>query len=444
MTTRHTVTAPVDPDTEAAIPVEHGGRPGTARPAGPGRDGLVRVLPTGVEPVPLRYWMEGPFVYVLSTDGSAGWAAAVLRRGGCELEVPNGLARTVSAALVDNPAEAARARDGVRAKYGPEVWVRYVRAPGRVVRFDLRSPPRAPSAEERVRQELDAIAPGYTPTVGASPLQRYVKDRTAAWLVREMRGSDPLLEIGPGSGYETLPLLAAGHRVLAVDVSSRMLGELVSRARAAGLADRLTTRVAPLRSVGEALAGFPPGTFGGAYSTFGAFNLENDLAECASALGRAIRPGGRLIFTTLNYPGAAPFTWELLVGDGRGAMARLSRDMPADDVRYSLDVHLRSPAFWDRLLTPGFERVDARPLSVLVPPFESPRLLRLLGAEGRRRAKSIDAALSRHGLFSPIAEWVLVSYRRRGAQPAGRSGLEEGPVPAQPGESTASPRIVRR
>lgn len=379
---------------------------------------LVWLRPRGESPVPLRYWTDGPFIYLIAAGTDRRWRVAVLRQGGCAVQGPDGVVRDCAAAAATDPAEATRAREGVRRKYGDEVWRRHFRPTDRVIRLDPGRPARPPSAHELIRWEFDAVAPTYAHGVESSPLNRYLKLRTASWLVAALDGVDPLLEIGPGTGFETLPLLAAGHHVLAVDISEPMLVELRERARAAGVADHLHTRVAALSELGPALEEVPVGAFGGVYSTFGAFNLEENVAACAVALGRVIRPGGSLIFTSLNYPGAAPAAWEMLLGHPREAMARLSRTMKGSPARNSLDLYLRNPGFWDRTLAPSFERRHVRPVSVLTPPFDAPTLVRALGPRGRRTARSLDATLSRSALLSPLAEWVLLTYQRRSEKDA--------------------------
>lgn len=378
---------------------------------GPHDSLLLRVRNRGE--IPLRYWSDGSLVYVVVSRSARRWPAAVRQGGACEVEVENHVRFRCAATWVTDSVEAGRARAEIRGKYGTELWDRHFGSLDRVLRLDPRAPPVLPTALERIRNEFDAVAPAYTQTVEGDPFKRYLKHRTASFLVTHLSGVDPLLEIGPGTGFETLPLLAAGHRIVAVDISERMLTELTARARAHGLADRLTTRVGSLGGLGPVLNEFGASAFGAAYSTFGAFNLEPDVRACAPILARAIRPGGRLVFTSLNRPGATPVTYELLLGHAREAWTRMRRSIPADGFRFSLDVFPRNPGFWDDALEPSFDRWDTRPVSVLAPPFESPRAVHLLGERGRRNARALDAALSGRGLLSPLAEWVLLTYRRR-------------------------------
>ncbi|HEX9108920.1 MAG TPA: methyltransferase domain-containing protein, partial [Longimicrobiales bacterium] len=68
-----------------------------------------------------------------------------------------------------------------------------------------------------------------------------------------------VLEPGPGMGFFTLELarlVGPGGHVVAVDIQPKMLASLERRARRAGLADRIETRLAQVDSLGvEDLAG---------------------------------------------------------------------------------------------------------------------------------------------------------------------------------------------
>lgn len=407
-----------------------GARPPSGRPGLPSPD-ILWLRTDGPRALALRFWADGPSLYVIATSPSQRWPVQVLRAGGATIggSETESSGRPSRATRVTDPAEADRAFAGFRRKYGTEVWRRYFATPETLIRLEAGSAlATSDSPHERIRAEFDAIARRYTEGVASSGLQRYLKERTTSWLVSRLEGADPLLEIGPGTGIETIPLLGAGHRVVAVDLAETMLSELRSRACGLGVGDRLTTRVGALGDLRSLLEEFGPGSFGGAYSTFGAFNLEPEVAPGAHALGAAVRPGGSLLFTSLNYPGVVPFAWDLLVGRRHEAMARVEPDLRAGRSHYSLDVHLRNPPYWDRLLKPWFDRTDTRPVSLLAPPYDSPRLLGALGPTGRTRARRLDRALSSSRLLAPFAEWSLLTYRRRPEVSANASGRPAPPA----------------
>ncbi len=387
------------------------------------RDGpsLLWLERDGKEEIPLRFADVAGRRYVLVTSPDARWRDSVVTSHGWWVREEGGGRWPAVGRLVREEREARAARATLRRKYGERLWDEHFARPGEVLRLERRLEPADRPPRERLRDEFDAVAPVYSARVRSNPLERRLKERTATELGRALAEEDPLLEVGPGIGFETVPLLRAGHSIVAVDVSSRMLQELEARARTEGVSDRLVPRIGSLGELASTLADFPPGYFAAAFSTFGAFNLEPDLREVPAALAAAVRPGGKLIFTSLNRAAGASIAWELLAGRPRRAIERCRPLRGAAGLVADLEVHYRAPSFWDAALAPGFVRTGAQPVSLLTPPFAAPRLLRLLGPTGRRMARRWDEALSRTELFAPLAEWVLLTYRRVDARaPRGR------------------------
>jgi ubiquinone/menaquinone biosynthesis C-methylase UbiE len=366
----------------------------------------------GAAPVRLLFVERAARLFVVPTGPGAGWWVALLRAGGGEITRPGGRVERVASALVTDEAAATEIRRALRRKYGEEAWRRYFPGTVRVIELDpARSPlPRSPG--ELARDEFDAIAPAYDAGVATKSFERHLKVRTAQIFTATLARGAPLLEIGPGTGQHTLPMLALGHRVVAVDPSEGMLAQLVRRAKAEGLEAGLTVRVASLGELVPALEEFPERSFGGAFSAFGAFNLEESVASVGPTLARWIRPGGHVVFTVLGRPGWVALAWELGMGRPRAGFARLNSVVPAGAIRYPLDLYLRTPSEWDHVLRPMFRRTRVEAVSTLTPPFESEKVARAMGASGRARAIQVDDWLNRRTSLAPLAEWVALTYER--------------------------------
>ncbi len=92
--------------------------------------------------------------------------------------------------------------------------------------------------------------------------QNFVVDAGTVMRITAMAGldaSDVVLEVGPGFGSLTLPLLAAARRVLAIEIDRALARQLplTVAARAPQLADRLDVVQADAARVGD-LPGLPP------------------------------------------------------------------------------------------------------------------------------------------------------------------------------------------
>ncbi|HTP53772.1 MAG TPA: class I SAM-dependent methyltransferase [Thermoplasmata archaeon] len=395
----------------------------------PPTDNRLLELETGPNgPVPLRFVEDDGHFYVLATSARADWVAVSLRTGACSVTTrESGRLPCAVAPLVESP-DRARIYGRFREKYGAAGWLSTFSPSTRILRLDPNAPILARSPADRARLEFDAAAAGYADRVAARPVERYQKSRTLACLRETFVRVDPLLEIGPGAGLETIPLLGDGHRITAVDLSPRMLEELRVRAERAGVADRLECRSGRLGDLVSTLRELPDGAFGGVFSTFGAFNLEEDLTAIRGGLARALPAGGRLVFTTLNRPGPGPMLWDFADGRFRDARRRLLARTTTENTTFPLDLFRRTPSEWDRALRPQFRRVRTEAVSVLAPPFEPARVWQRIGARGLRTAETVDGWLRRRSALAEFGEWSLLTYERRAP---GAGALPRGPSSAR-------------
>ncbi len=381
------------------------------------RDDLLELKVAHGRPVRLRYAVDGPRLFVAPSRADADWFARAIRSGTARVRAIGGAEVECAATAVFRPEEIERVASLLREKYGDVAFARWFGRLSRALALEPGRPPVPVSPDELLRDEFDSVAPFYEDSIGAHGIDRYLKVRVAERLGLLFEGLDPLLEIGPGTGYHTLRLRKAGHHLFAVDVSPRMLEELGRRAAGKGGGAGLETRVGRFRDLEALLSDLPDGAFAGGFSAFGAFNLEPEIDRAIPSLYRLLRPGGRLAFTSLNRPGVSPLGWELAMGRPGAAFRRVSEVVEAGGIRYPLELYLRSPSAWDRLLAPGFRPLSREAVSVAAPPFDSDRLVRWVGTRGGERAKALDGRLSRWPGSWVAAEWVLLTYERTGRDP---------------------------
>ena len=388
--------------------------PSTDTPLTTGRRPSLDLSPDLVAWVRLLYVEENGRLFVVASDPAADWMARAVREGRAWIRLEDGPERPVTAEPTREPEVVARVHALGRDRYGHDTWDAYFRGTDEVLALDPGEAPDRLPLHTRLQREFDRAAVVYDRALEGNPVERYLKERAAALIEETVRRADRVLEIGPGTGFHTLRLLARGHRVLAVDLSPKMLDTLVARARSRGLADRLEVRELALGHIGSGLADLPSGSFGGIVSAFGAFDLEPDLDRAVPTLGRLASPGAALAFTALNRPGWGPMAWELAAGRPGAAFRRTRAVVPAGGIGYSLELHLRTPSTWDALLQDHFRRARLLPISVLSPPFRSERLLRWLGGEGATRARQFDERVSAHASLWSGAEWLFHAYVRTG------------------------------
>lgn len=103
------------------------------------------------------------------------------------------------------------------------------------------------------------------------------------------------LDVGPGMGFFTLPLVrlvGAEGRVICVDIQEKMLAGLMRRARSAGLADRIETRVCDAESLRVA-------DLASTIDFVLAFAVVHEIGDAPRffhEISTVLRPGGRILF----------------------------------------------------------------------------------------------------------------------------------------------------
>ena len=127
----------------------------------------------------------------------------------------------------------------------------------------------------------------------ASPLRRLYQNPERI-LGPHVQTGMVVLDVGSAMGYFTLPmarLVGESGRVIAVDLQEKMIRSLKRRARRAGLAERIETRICPSTSLGIddlvdrvdfALA-------------FAVLHEMPDARETFTGIHRSLRAGGRLL-----------------------------------------------------------------------------------------------------------------------------------------------------
>ena len=147
---------------------------------------------------------------------------------------------------------------------------------------------------------FDGVAENYDHHIMDNEMNLWLRNRSVNLLKRTFRPGETVLEIGCGTGTETLSLAEYGVSVIASDVSSKMLRVLSRKASGLRLEGRVKTlhaRPYELRTKLN-LAGLAK--IDGAYSTYGAINTDPLLPQLFSDLASMIRPKGALILGVWN------------------------------------------------------------------------------------------------------------------------------------------------
>jgi SAM-dependent methyltransferase len=257
---------------------------------------------------------------------------------------------------------------------------------------------------------FDDVAADYDRREADNPIMQLMRARSLAMLESTFAHDATLLDVGCGTGTEAIWLAQRGRKLFAVDSSTRMLEVLARRAAEADA--RVSTR--PLRAgdlqrlvneLGEA-------SFDGAYSSFGALNTEPSLEAPVEALGRLVRPGGRIVLGVMNRWSVAEMAF--LIAGGRAKQA-FRRTLPSVKVVVGSHIaYVRYPSWrqLSRALRPRFRVITVQALPLLLTPYAWPAL----SAHPRvfKTVSRLDHVLAPRRPFAWLGDHLLVVAERTG------------------------------
>jgi len=316
--------------------------------------------------VPLGFAEDGPEIYLVARERVARWPVLAMRSGSVRVRTPSA-SLTARVDMVTAPEEKARVLQLFRSKYGILQFARWYDHPARVLRL---TPERSgstvggpPAYVDWLTAEFDNIADEYDRHILENRINLLLRNRSLAELRSAFRDAPALLEIGCGSGTETLPLVKEGHELLCIDISQRMLDVVREKARREGVSERLRTRKLRAAELPQLLRELGPSQFDGAYSTYGALNCEADLGPIPPTLHALVRPDGRFVAGVYNRWCLVETVGLMLAGRPRRAWGRTRRPVPVGWSRFCIDVWAHSAQDFERLFAPWFRpaRVEAVP-----------------------------------------------------------------------------------
>ena len=184
--------------------------------------------------------------------------------------------------------------------------------------------------------------------------------RRSVVLAAHVTEADRVVDLGAGTGFVTFALAPQAAHVLAVDLSTEMLGELAAAATARSL-----TNVDILRSDLATLE-LAPGSIDVIVTSYALHHLKD--SEKAALIDRAqiwLRPGGRIVIADMMFGRGGSSTDRAIIRQkirallrkGPGGAWRVAKNIIRFGLRIGTELPA-SPTFWcDTLRSAGFAEV---------------------------------------------------------------------------------------
>ncbi len=222
-------------------------------------------------------------------------------------------------------------------------------------------------------EPFDAAAASYDADFTETQLARWLRKTVQAHLVTAFGPGERVLELGCGTGEDAIWLARRGVRVTATDVSQSMLDVAQRKAAAAGLAALIDVAAIDLSSLPSTLHSSPSTLhhppFTGAFSNFGPLNCLADRRDVAAALGRWVRPGGKVLLVLMGPVCPWEIGWHLAHGKPEPAFRRFRRGVDAHvGDGATIRVWYPSPRTLAAEFEPYFELCELVGIGSLLPP----------------------------------------------------------------------------
>jgi len=271
----------------------------------------------------------------------------------------------------------------------------------------------APSSIRFSRAYWDAAADTYEQDFTSTVVGQLL--RAAVWRELECifsRGQR-ILELNCGTGLDAVHLAERGLRVLACDVSQRMIELARQRASTSELRQKIDFRVLATEELGVL---FSEGPFDGAFSNFSGLNCVENLAEVRKNLSHLIKPGGSAVLCMLGCFVPWEILWFLARGDGSKAMRRFQSQSAFCPQSGALKVYYRSKSEITSLFMPEFRLRKWKGIGIAVPPPYLERWVRRF-PNFTKALDQADRLLGGLAIFRNMSDLVLLEFEHRGTMP---------------------------
>jgi ubiquinone/menaquinone biosynthesis C-methylase UbiE len=216
-----------------------------------------------------------------------------------------------------------------------------------------------------------------------------------------------VLELNCGTGIDAVRLAEGGVRVLACDISPRMIEVARRRALAENAGKLVDFRVLPTEDI-AALK--DEGPFEGAFSNFAGLNCVEDVSAVAQSLARLLKPGASVLVCMMGRFFLWETVWYLMHGNLRKATRRFKSGSVGrlnDDA--TVTVYHRSVGAIARTFGPEFLLRRWRGVGISIPPTHLENWARRHPSALSALTKT-DRWLGRIPVLRSLADCVLLHF----------------------------------
>ncbi len=278
-------------------------------------EGRVTRLPHVVE---VRFaFLNGSF-FVLAGESKSDWIRNATHAGKAKVRTHETVFNTAASAATD--IEKARAIEAFASKYGVRIVRDWYPKPAGCLRLTPEGPPTQRGAVrgegdatttyrewlshnrdyyQGIAHAFDSASEEYDFTISHNYINTWIRKRSIQELLSVSKPGDTLLEIGCGTGAEAIELSRHVSKIIATDISERMIEILRKKVEARRLSSKIVPMQASAANVSK-LGELADGKVQVAYSFNGALNCEPELNRFVDGLASVLASGGYFVCSVRN------------------------------------------------------------------------------------------------------------------------------------------------
>jgi SAM-dependent methyltransferase len=269
--------------------------------------------------VELRFAKLGESFYLFAGGAKSDWVLNALNAGKARV-LFSSVSIEVSARAATEEERLVAEKEFVR-RYGKGLFERWYRAPRTCLCLTVAGQPQARRGSggeldakttyaqwEASRRDFYADVGGafdlaseeYDFTIRRNFINTWIRERSIDILRGYTRPEDVLLEVGCGTGAETVEVAKNVSAIIAIDISQKMVDLLSAKATAKGLSKKIQAHRLSAADVSRVVAYLGDRRIRLAYSFNGALNCEPHLERFVTDLHALLEPGGYFICSIRN------------------------------------------------------------------------------------------------------------------------------------------------
>jgi SAM-dependent methyltransferase len=151
-----------------------------------------------------------------------------------------------------------------------------------------------------ISEAFDSASEEYDFTIRHNYINTWIRKRSISELLNVVKPDDTLIEIGCGTGAEAVEVAKHVFRIIATDISERMIEILRRKIQAKNLLGRIMPLQTRAADIGKASNVVEERKVDAAYSFNGALNCEPDLHHFVQGLSGVLVPRGYFVCSVRN------------------------------------------------------------------------------------------------------------------------------------------------